>query len=147
MWKMIFVGLAILITAPAISQPKATDILGRWRNGDATAVIEFSAKANKYHGKIVWLKEPIDPETGKAKTDKNNPDENARAKTILGLTIAWGFTYDADDEAWEKGRIYDPKNGKTYDCQITLKDNKTMRVRGYVLGMPFLGRTETWVRQ
>lgn len=147
MRKTICVILAIQICASAFSQPKASDILGRWRNGDATAVIEFSAKANKYHGKIVWLKEPVDAETGKPKTDKNNPDENARAKAILGLTIAWGFTYDADDETWEKGRIYDPKNGKTYDCQITLKDAKTMRVRGYVLGMPFLGRTETWLRQ
>jgi uncharacterized protein (DUF2147 family) len=37
-----------------------------------------------------------------------------------------------------------PKNGKTYDCKITIKDDKNVDLRGYVMGMPFLGRTSNW---
>ena len=45
------------------------------------------------------------------------------------------------------GQILDPDNGKVYRSKVRLTDNgKTLGVRGYI-GVPMLGRSQTWVRQ
>ena len=40
----------------------------------------------------------------------------------------------------------DPANGKRYDCTISLADDNTLNVRGFV-GFSFLGRTQVWKRK
>ena len=120
-------------------------IIGVWKNGEGTGMVKISKNGEKYQGKIVWLKEPNDPETGKPKLDKNHPDEKVRSRPVLGLTNTWGFVYKGD-KTWDGGNIYDPKNGSTYDCTIRMKDNNTLEVRGYI-GISLIGRTDTWTRQ
>ncbi|HRZ76207.1 MAG TPA: DUF2147 domain-containing protein, partial [Bacteroidales bacterium] len=44
---------------------KADDLIGKWLNADKDAHIQVYKEKGKFYGKIVWLKEPIDPETGK----------------------------------------------------------------------------------
>ena len=45
------------------------------------------------------------------------------------------------------GQILDPDNGKVYRSTVRLTDNgKKLNVRGYI-GVPMLGRSQTWVRQ
>ena len=44
---------------------------------------------------------------------------------------------------WHKGTIYDPKNGKTYDCKVTREENGNLNVRGYI-GISLIGRTSYW---
>jgi len=63
---------------------------------------------------------------------------------LLGLQILKNFVYDAQDKEWEDGTIYDPKNGKTYSCIMTLSGNN-LNVRGYV-GISMLGRTGVWTK-
>ena len=46
---------------------------------------------------------------------------------------------------WAKGTIYDPEDGKTYKCKMTLTDPKTLGVRGYI-GISLIGRTTVWTR-
>ncbi|GIS21656.1 MAG: hypothetical protein CM15mP122_1620 [Bacteroidota bacterium] len=43
------------------------------------------------------------------------------------------------------GTILDPKSGKIYDCYISLEDDNTLKVRGF-LGFSLLGRTQIWKR-
>src|SRR5690606_38930858 len=85
-----------------------------------------------------------DPEAGKAKHDRNNPDDDKKADPILGLKMLHGFTYDADAGKWTDGKVYDPNNGKTYSCEMSL-DGDTLNVRGYI-GIRALGRTTVWTR-
>ena len=94
---------------------------------------------------MVWLKEPIDPETGKPKLDKNQTDEVARKRAVLGLINIWGFVPKANN-VWDDGNIYDPKNGNTYSSTMKLINNNTLEVRGYI-GVSLIGRTDTWTRQ
>jgi uncharacterized protein (DUF2147 family) len=56
------------------------------------------------------------------------------------------FEFDGKDE-WEDGKIYDPKNGKTYSCYIEFKDEtkNLLKVRGYI-GFSMIGRTTYWTR-
>jgi uncharacterized protein (DUF2147 family) len=67
----------------------------------------------------------------------------------MGLQILKGFSYNEKAKNWEKGTIYDPKNGKTYDCYMWFEGNndKVLKIKGYVLGMRWLGRQTTWTRE
>lgn len=65
-------------------------------------------------------------------------------KPISGMVILWGLEKD-NEKRWDDGRILDPNSGKEYDCRITVKDKNTLEVRGY-MGVPTLGRTQTWTR-
>jgi uncharacterized protein (DUF2147 family) len=62
----------------------------------------------------------------------------------MGLDILSGFKYGGGN-IWQDGKIYDPKNGKTYSCKMTLEGNE-LKVRGYV-GFSLLGRTTVWTRK
>jgi uncharacterized protein (DUF2147 family) len=80
---------------------------------------------------------------GKPKVDRNNPENSKQNQPIIGLVILKNFRFD--DDEWQEGTIYDPESGKTYDCNLTLKDKNTLRVRGYI-GISLFGRTEKWTR-
>ena len=122
-------------------------IVGKWLNQEGTSHIQIFKATNgsfagKFYGKLVWLKEPM--KNGKSKVDDLNPDPKKQAVPLLGLQILKDFVYDAQDKEWEDGTIYDPKNGKTYSCNMTLSGNN-LNVRGYV-GISLLGRTGVWTR-
>lgn len=129
----------------ATAQITGDDAVGVWKNGEGTAMIKIEKSGDEYRGKIVWLKEPNDPDNGKPKVDKNNPDEAKRKNPVLGLINVWGFKWKEGE--WKEGYIYDPKNGKIYDCVMTMTDKSKLNVRGYIMGMTMFGRTDTWVRQ
>ena len=120
-------------------------IVGDWKTGEGTAVVRIYKNGAKYQGKIVWLKEPNDPATGQPKLDRNHPDEASRSRPIMGLVNLWGFNY-AKENSWEDGKIYDPKNGKTYSCKIKMVNPTTLEVRGFI-GVSLIGRTDTWTKQ
>lgn len=140
----LFVGLFLQsFNSIALDNPDA--ILGVWKTGEGNAMVKIYKNGNKYQGRVVWLKEPIDPETGKAKLDKNNSDLAAKSKPVLGLINIWGFVPKGDN-VWDEGNIYDPKNGNTYSSTIKLINSNSLEVRGYI-GVSIIGRTDTWTRQ
>jgi uncharacterized protein (DUF2147 family) len=52
-----------------------------------------------------------------------------------------------DGAGYSGGTILDPNNGKVYQSKATLTDDgKQLKLRGYI-GMPLLGRTQTWLRE
>jgi uncharacterized protein (DUF2147 family) len=145
-----FIGLFLLAASFIIPAKRADDgqpddIVGVWKNGEGTGLIQIS-KGNdgKYYGKIVWLKVANNSD-GTPRTDINNPDEKLRARSLRGLENLQGFKW-VSDGIWEEGTIYDPKVGKTYSCTIKMPDWYTLEVRGYI-GISAFGRTDVWKRQ
>ncbi len=130
------------VSAQNINAPDA--IAGTWKTGSGKGHIKIYKEGNRYFGQVVWLQEPLDPETGKARLDKNNPDKALKSRPILGLIILRGFEH-AGKNVWENGKIYDPEKGKDYSCVLTLTDPERLEVRGYI-GISLLGRTEVWTR-
>lgn len=133
---LLFIGLVLQAKAQTESA-----ILGLWYNTEKTAQVEIVKSGSTYQGKIVWLKDP-NPD-GKPAIDKQNSNPKLRTRPLMGLAILDGLKYD--DGMWKNGEIYDPVSGKTYSCELKLKTNSILEVKGYV-GFSFVGRTVEWTR-
>ncbi len=127
---MLTMALALLSMA-GYSQ----EVLGKWLTEAGDAQVEIYQSGDKLNGRIVWLAQG--PET----KDKHNPDESLRSRKLMGVNILSGLSKSKD--RWEGGKIYNPKNGKSYKCAIWL-DGEQLKVRGY-LGMFY--ETQTWKRK
>lgn len=87
--KISVIALSLLFVAQlAFANPDA--VLGVWKNGEGTGMVQIFKKGDKYYGKIVWLKVPNNPD-GTPRTDINNPDEKLRATPLKGLENLRGF--------------------------------------------------------
>jgi uncharacterized protein (DUF2147 family) len=142
------VALCFVISSAYAVSPDA--ILGKWWNQEKESQIEIYKADGKYFGKIVYLKEPAypanDPEGmgGQTKIDRKNPDVNKRNVPLIGLLMLWDFS-NTGDNLWENGFIYDPRDGKTYKCKMTLESPDILNVRGFI-GVSLFGRTNAWTR-
>jgi len=128
-----------------ISYSQADRIVGFWLDDSGEGQIQiYKATDGKYYGKIVWL---IDYKRNKL--DDKNPDEKLRSRKVQGLVIVSKLTYNADDKEWTDGLIYDPKSGSSYDSYAWFEDNNfdELHLKGFVMGMRFIGRTTIWKRE
>ena len=150
-WILFFLtlGLALSLSTVVLAQ-KPDAVLGKWWNEEKDAHIEIYPCEGKICGKIVWLKEPNYPAddskgmAGKTKVDRENPDPAKKGLPILGMNLVWGFTH-AGENVWEGGSIYNPREGKTYKCKMTLENPDTLKVRGFI-GISLIGKTNIWTR-
>lgn len=146
-WTKGLLLTAIMVFSTLAQAIEESDIIGVWTTENAKSTVEISKCDAGFCGQIIALKEemyPADDEmAGQKKIDRNNPDESKQSNPIIGLQILTGFEFDGDN-VWEDGKIYDPNNGKTYKCKMTLEGN-TLKVRGYI-GFALLGRTTEWSR-
>ncbi|MDB5246747.1 MAG: peptide protein [Segetibacter sp.] len=137
----LFVGLIFFVSV-GFRGNSADEILGVWANETNKGHLQLYKQNGKYYGKIVWLNQPND-ETGKPKVDKNNPDDKVRKERLLGLVMLKDFRYENGE--WTDGKIYNPDDGKEYQCNMKLKDSKTLSVRGYI-GISLFGKTQKFTR-
>jgi uncharacterized protein (DUF2147 family) len=139
----------LLFTATAFCAD-GNAVLGVWNNEEKDARIEIYHCADRYCGKIVWLKVPDWPADSKdgvpgtPKLDHHNPDPNLRTTPVMGLVMVNNFSFGKDGK-YIDGTVYDPKNGKTYSGKMTLVSQDQLELRGFV-GIPLFGRTTTWTR-
>jgi uncharacterized protein (DUF2147 family) len=137
---VVLVFLSVFSTAVYAGDPDA--VLGKWvisKEAEATQ-IEIVKCGNRYCGLVAWTKN-MDA------LDQQNPDESLRSRKIVGLNMIYDFTYSAKDDRWVDGFIYNPEDGKTYDCRMWLEDPETLMVKGTV-GPKWMGigKTVTWYR-
>jgi len=141
--KKNFCIIALLIMSAGMIYGQADKVIGIWLTEKKGSQIRiFKATDGKYYGKIEWLEE------NKDRLDVNNPDEKLRSKKVMGMLILRGFSYNESKKQWDNGTIYDPENGKTYDCFMWFDGNDNqLHIKGYVLGMKFIGRETLWTRE
>ncbi len=139
-----YVIIVCLLVNHAYAQHNTRDaIVGTWLVQDGSAKVKIEKAGGKYCGKMVWIKNPND-KNGRPLVDSKNPEPSMRNRPQMGLTLLENFSYD-EENLWTDGTIYNPDDGKTYSCKITMKNNETIEVRGYV-GISLFGKTETWKR-
>jgi uncharacterized protein (DUF2147 family) len=139
--KKILILMMLFVSCTFYSQNKS--VLGKWKTiddetGKAKSIVEIYEKSGKIYGKVIEILD-LDHKNDSCKkcsgTDVNKP--------ILGMIVIKGLKQDGDE--YNSGKILDPKNGKLYQCFITLEGNEKLKVRGYI-GISLLGRTQYWQR-
>ncbi|WP_228242361.1 DUF2147 domain-containing protein [Porphyrobacter sp. GA68] len=124
---------AFLVAAPlAAAQP----IEGRWITQDGDAVVTVAPCGRSLCGTISRFL--VTPPEGAGQRDVNNPDARLRTRRILGLPVLTDFSPDGD--VW-RGRIYDPKSGRTYRSVLERRDARTLAVKGCIGP---ICRTQLW---
>ena len=143
---LLFTLVVLFLSTFAYAQDsaEADRLTGVWEPSNGKVKVKIDKIGEKYYGKIVWLREPIDPATNEPKVDRNNPDEKLTSTPLRGYRILKDFTYTGKNE-WSEGTIYDPENGSTYSCTIKMSDENTLDIRGYI-GISALGRSDVWKR-
>lgn len=139
MRRMILAIICMMIPAFAAM---AQDVIGKWKLETGTAIVEVYKSGDVFNGKIVWLNEPTEPD-GTPAVDKNNPDAKLRNVPLIGLNMLHGLKKDGNK--YSGGKIYDPENGKTYNCSMEVNGN-VLKVRGSLDSRGLLGRTMNWHR-
>jgi uncharacterized protein (DUF2147 family) len=135
---------AVLVTSAAWAQDASP--VGVWKTiddetGKPKSLVRITDNGGELRGKI----EKLYREAGEDQNPKCDKCEDARKdQPIIGMTIITGMKKDGNE--YNGGQILDPASGKIYKSTMSLNDGgKKLDVRGYI-GLPMLGRTQTWVR-
>jgi len=132
-------ALALLLLAPAY----AADPFGTWLTGDKKGKVRVVNCGGALCGTLVWLKEPIDPETHRPKTDKHNADAAKQGRPLLGAPIVLNMKPSGGD-VW-KGKVYNAEDGNTYSGSFTMTGPNTAELKGCVMG-GLICKGQTWTR-
>src|SRR5262245_23379538 len=89
--KKLWVGLlaatlTAFVSAPSIAQ-EAASVTGTWLTEKGDARISVTRCGAGICGKVVWLRDPIDPQTGKPQADDKNPNPSLASRPIIGLNL------------------------------------------------------------
>ena len=136
----------IIISMVAMLAPLAAafaqDVVGKWKLDDGSAIVEVYKQGDAFNGKIVWLQDPTEPD-GSPAVDTNNPDAKLRSRKLIGLNMLSSLKKSGAE--YTGGSIYDPGNGKTYNCSMIVEGD-VLKVRGSLDKKGLLGRTMDWYR-
>jgi uncharacterized protein (DUF2147 family) len=124
-----------------------TSPVGVWKTiDDATGKPKALVRISESHGELHGRIEKLFHDAGKDPNPKCEKCEGAlKGQPVVGMTILTSMKKNGN--AYIGGRILDPANGKVYNSTMALTDGgKKLEVRGYI-GVPMLGRTQTWLRE
>jgi uncharacterized protein (DUF2147 family) len=149
--RNIFKAVSVIALTAALAPLRAwagdASPVGLWKNlDDASGKPRALIRVTEANGKLQGRIEKVFPAAGEDPNPKCTKCEGAlKNAPVLGLVILSGLTKDGDD--YVGGQILDPDNGKVYRSQLRLtQDGQQLSVRGYI-GVPMLGRSQTWLRQ
>ena len=133
--------LATLLAAPPAKAQAGGEVSGIWMTQAGDAKVRVSKCGGGICGVIVWLKDPIDPATGKPQIDDRNPNPALAKRPVIGLPLFQGMRPSGPNK-WS-GHIYNADDGKSYASNISVSGPDTLKVEGCV--GPMCGG-ETWSR-
>jgi uncharacterized protein (DUF2147 family) len=115
---------------------------GVWLTADGSTRVRFEACSQAVCGHIVWLKEPVDPATGRPWLDGKNEDAGLRNRPLIGLPMITGVKPEGGG-AWSAS-LYNPLDGKTYSGVLTRLSADRLQLRGCALVV--FCQDEVWSR-
>ena len=147
--KKLFVLTALLIISTATTAATFSPI-GYWKTiSDTThherTIIHITQNKQKQLEGRVLMGFPL------ANGDRPNPyctecSGTHKNKRINTINILWGYCQShSNPNKWNDGHVLDPEQGSTYNSVITMRNQNTLEIRGYIL-IRLLGRTQTWHR-
>jgi uncharacterized protein (DUF2147 family) len=132
-------AFALIFIAPAL----AADPFGTWLTGDKKGKVRIVNCSGALCGSLVWLQEPIDPDTNQPKTDKHNVDAGKRGRPLLGVPIVLDMKPNGAN-TWQ-GQVYNAEDGNTYTGSFTLTGANSAELKGCIMG-GLICKAQTWTR-
>ena len=149
-------ALAVILMPLTASIVQAADPTGTWLVAGQDAIVRIAdcpsqqASADQNAppirtlcGNVVWLKEPIDPATGKPYVDSKNVDPAKNGQPVLGMQGVFDMHPAREPDQWD-GRVYSIDEGKIYDGNIIMHSDNELYIQGCFM---LFCRGEKWVRQ
>ena len=143
---LLALSLPLLATAlPALAGNDSA--VGLWRNiDDQTGRPKADIRISESNGVLMGRVEKLYRASGEDQHPTCEKCEGVdKGRPVIGLSIIDGMKKEGD--TYGGGTILDPENGKVYKSRMKLVDGgRKLEVRGYI-GVPMLGRSQTWIRQ
>lgn len=140
MTKFLCRALAVASLLFAASPASAEELIGNWLTQEKDAHIRVAKCANALCGTVAWLRDTLDPKTGKPPVDDKNPNASLRNRPILGIRI---FAMELDATGTWTGDIYNSDDGKLYKGRLSPRGEDELEVQGCAGS---LCGFETWTR-
>lgn len=124
--------LLIVLAASASAQHRGNDIIGRWMSQENNLEVEVFKTGNEYKARVVWFRDcDVNTRPINVISDRKNPNEALRTRKIIGMEVMHGLVYNADDNEWQNGRVYDATSGKDWNVKVWLTEKQILKVRGF----------------
>ena len=131
MKKLIFIILVASVVNFQQAQTAEESIVGYWLAPQSIFEIKNCDGALCAEIVQIFVEEDVDP---KSILDSKNMDPELQSRPLIGINIFEGFNGEFDSKNTLKGgRIYNPRDGKSYKSRLRLLDNGNLRVEGCVL--------------
>src|ERR1700743_1762477 len=108
----------------------AGDVGGVWLTQAGDAKVRVSKCGGGICGVVVWLRDPINPATGKPQVDDKNPNPSLAKRPMIGLPLFSGMQASGPNR-WS-GKIYNADDGGTYASSVSVAGPDSLRVEGCV---------------
>jgi uncharacterized protein (DUF2147 family) len=132
--------LTALLGVPAKARAGG-DANGIWLTQAGDAKVRVSKCGGGICGVVVWLRDPIDPATGKPQVDDKNKNPALTKRRIIGISLFSGMR-SAGPNKWS-GHIYNADDGNIYTSNVSVAGSDSLKVEGCVGA---LCGSETWTR-
>lgn len=135
--RNIFVSTALCFAAGSLVSAAETSsssagLRGLWLSQDKDGVFEIASCGDGLCGQLVGL------------DYEDHVPRDVTGRSECHLMMLTDFS-PMDSQRWQ-GHILDPRTGHTYQARIWNEGTNTLKLRGFVLGVPLLGETQTWTR-
>ncbi|MDX2028037.1 MAG: DUF2147 domain-containing protein [Alphaproteobacteria bacterium] len=130
-------------TAQAHPRQASDRIIGFWYTEDKEGGVQIypcEDNTGKICGRLYWLGEEKKRGVAPVAHSESEADKPSHCR----VRFMRNFTPDGRG-SYTDGEIDDLRDGGTYSAQMTLKDDKTLNLHGYIL-IPVFGRSQTWTR-
>ena len=140
----LFAASILTLGVNVISSQTTDSIAGSWKTFDddtnqPAAIVLITEKNGLFSGVVTKLLDPSALPSCEKCTDYR------KGKAVIGMEILSGLKKTGD--SYSGGYILDPDDGEIYRAEMKLKDQGTkLDLRAYI-GIPLLGRTQTWIRE
>lgn len=122
----------VLLTSSVAAQSKQDAIVGKWMSTEGNLMVQVYKYGSEFKAVVLWFDDSDDKSKPYyARYDTKNPDHSLRWRKILGMEVMHGLVYNADDDEWQDGRIYDASTGKDWNAKAWLTKDGCLKVRGF----------------
>ncbi|MEZ5839984.1 MAG: DUF2147 domain-containing protein [Hyphomicrobiales bacterium] len=131
-----FMATAAILTCLSSGAALAADVTGIWLSASGETKVRIAPCGGSLCGTVVWAKgDPLDAE---------NPDAGKRSRPVAGIQMLSGLKSTGKNEEYA-GKLYNYKDGKTYDGKMSLASADKLKLSGCVLG-GMICKSQTWSR-